>query len=63
MKLTNDMTQALFDLERNGVRGPSNTGLSTGTYKALEARGLARLKGWRKWKISAAGKTALEKQK
>ena len=64
MKLTNDMQQALIDLHRciDGVRGPSNTGLSTGTYKALEKRGLVWPKAWRKWKLSAAGRSAALKQ-
>lgn len=61
--LTNDMVQALFDMERNGIRGPGNTGLSTGTYQALQRRGLAWPKSWRKWKISAAGQDALSLHK
>lgn len=62
MNLTNDMLQALADLNRaaDGVRGPGNTGLSTATYKALERRGLLLPKTWRKWKLSALGRETIQ---
>ena len=59
--LTNDMTQALYDMGRNGARGPNNTGLGVGTYKALARRGLVKPSHFRRWRILKAGRDVLKK--